>query len=149
MSSYSSQLQQSQTIRTQVNTDLHLLGQVLAWFDQFYQPSVPQSVWLECQLALAEGFTNAVRHAHFGKPKETPIEIEITFKDRAIELRILDYGAGFDLEQLLHHLPAPEAQDSAGGRGLKIIEQTADIFSYTAINDRQNCLLIVKNYDTD
>lgn len=148
MSSSSSQLEYPQTIRTQVSTDLHLLEQVLAWFSQLYRPSIPQSVWLACQLALAEGFTNAVRHAHYGKPTETPIEIEIALKHRAIELRIWDYGSGFNLEERLHDLPEPENQLYPGGRGLKIIQQTADEFSYRAVDSQRNCLLIVKNYSS-
>jgi serine/threonine-protein kinase RsbW len=140
------QLEPTQTIRTQVSTDLQLLKQVLDWFNQFDQQAIPRPVWLQCQLALAEGFTNAVRHAHSDKPAETPIEIEVTFKPQAIELRIWDYGSGFDLEKRLHMLPEPKNQDTAGGRGLKIIQQTADVFSYTAVDDQRNCLLIVKNY---
>ncbi len=141
-----SQLQHPQTTRTQVNTDLRLLAQVLVWFNQLRQPSIPQSVWLKCELALAEGFTNAVRHAHDGKPLETPIEIEVTFREQAIELRIWDYGSGFDLKKRLDDLPEPAAQETSGGRGLKIIQQTADELSYRAVDEQRNCLLIIKNY---
>lgn len=141
------QLEPTQTIRTQVSTNLQLLKQVLDWFNQFDdQAAIPRPVWLQCQLALAEGFTNAVRHAHSGKPAETPIEIEVTFKAQTIELRIWDYGSGFDLEKRLHMLPEPKNQDAASGRGLKIIQQTADSFSYTAVDNQRNCLLIVKKY---
>jgi serine/threonine-protein kinase RsbW len=45
-------------------TSLDMLADVLAWFGKLQPPSIPKSVWLRCQLALAEGFTNAVRHAH-------------------------------------------------------------------------------------
>ena len=130
----------------QTSTDLQLLGQVLDWFDQFDQPQIPRTVWLQCQLALAEGFTNAVRHAHAGKPPETPIEIEVLLQPNSVELRIWDYGSGFDLEHRLDSLPEPKNQDSGGGRGLKIIRQTADIVHYGAADSQRNCLLIVKNY---
>lgn len=141
-----SQLEHSQITRTQVNTDLRLLAQVLAWFNQLRRPSIPQSVWLKCELALAEGFTNAVRHAHEGKPLETPIDIEVTFRKQTIELRIWDYGSGFDLEEQLDDLPEPAAQETSGGRGLKIIQQTADEVSYQAVDEQRNCLLIIKKY---
>lgn len=134
------------TVRTQITTDLRSLSQVLDWFNQFHRSTIPQSVWLGCQIALAEGFTNVVRHAHLGKPTETPIDIEVTFRDCAIELRIWDYGAGFDLEQCLHELPELANQDYDSGRGLKIIQQTADRFSYITEADHRNCLLIVKQY---
>lgn len=140
------QLEPTQVVRTQVSTNLQLLKQVLDWFNQFDHQGIPRSVWLQCQLALAEGFTNAVRHAHSGKPAETPIEIEVTCKPQTIELRIWDYGSGFDLEKRLHMLPEPKNQETGGGRGLKIIQQTADVFSYTAVDDQRNCLLIVKKY---
>jgi serine/threonine-protein kinase RsbW len=140
------QLEPTQINRTQVSTDLGLLKQVLEWFDRLDQKSVPHSVWLQCQLALAEGFTNAVRHAHADQPADTPIEIEVTIRKQSIELRIWDYGTGFDLENRLHMLPEPKNQDHAGGRGLKIIQQTADVFSYTAVDAQRNCLLIVKHF---
>ncbi|MFM7424115.1 MAG: ATP-binding protein [Elainella sp.] len=140
------QLEPTQINRTQVSTDLGLLSQVLEWFERLDQESVPRSVWLQCQLALAEGFTNAVRHAHADKPADTPIEIEVTLRKHSIELRVWDYGAGFDLEKRLDMLPEPKNQDADGGRGLKIMQQTADVFSYTAVDEQRNCLLIVKHF---
>ncbi len=144
-----SRLNPGQTTRIKTNTDLHQLGQVLEWFEQFDQPQIPRTVWLQCQLALAEGFTNAVRHAHADKPVETPIEVEVMLRDGAIELRIWDCGSGFDLEHRLDSLPEPENQQHSGGRGLKIIQQTADVMDYEAVEADRNCLLIVKHYPTD
>jgi len=141
-----SRLKPGQTSRIQTSTDLQLLGQVLDWFDRFDQPQIPRAVWLQCQLALAEGFTNVVRHAHAGKPIETPIEIEVMLQSNSVELRIWDYGSGFDLEHRLDSLPEPKNQDYAGGRGLKIIQQTADFVHYGAVDSQRNCLLIVKKY---
>ena len=135
----------TQTLRIQTNTDLHRLEEVLDWFNQFDRPEIPRAVWMQCQLALAEGFTNAVRHAHAEQPLETPIEIEARLNAGAIELRIWDYGAGFDLEDCLHGADQPH-QEAAGGRGLKIIQQTADVVHYGAADAQRNCLLIVKNY---
>ena len=51
-------------INIQVPSDLKALDQVLFQFNKIYQASIPQKDWLQCQLALVEGFTNAVRHAH-------------------------------------------------------------------------------------
>ncbi|NJO42290.1 MAG: ATP-binding protein [Cyanobacteria bacterium CRU_2_1] len=129
----------------QLNTDLNLLAQVLAWFEQFNQPPVPYSVWLECQLALAEGFTNAVRHAHEDQPTDAPIEIEVTVQRQAIEIRIWDVGAEFDLEQRLSNTP-PIEDEAVHGRGLDIIKKIATTLSYSHIGQR-NCLLIIKNYE--
>jgi len=47
-----------------VNSDLDQLEAVLNWFDRLSDPGVPTDLWMQAQLALVEGFTNAVRHAH-------------------------------------------------------------------------------------
>jgi serine/threonine-protein kinase RsbW len=127
----------------QFNTDLNSVADVLDWFKQFDQCPVPHSVWLECQIALAEGFTNAVRHAHASKAPETPIEIEIVLTDRAIELKIWDCGSGFNITESLRN---PHMDQTAEhGRGIKIIGKIADRVSYTRI-DQRNCLVITKHY---
>jgi serine/threonine-protein kinase RsbW len=135
-----------QQAQLQVNTDLSALNQVLAWFDQFSYPTVPRSVWLQCQLALAEGFTNAVRHAHKGKSSTTPINIEVTVLENALELRIWDFGAECDLKQLMEKLPPGIDKEAEGGRGLKLMKRMADVLSYTRMPDGRNCLLIIKHY---
>lgn len=130
----------------QVNTDLGALTQILSWFDRFNSTIIPPSVWLQCQLALAEGFTNAVRHAHKNYPQETPIDIEVTLLDQLLEIRIWDVGSGFDLNQQLNQMPLAVDSDAEGGRGLKLMQQMSDSLSYTQTGDRQNCLLIVKRF---
>lgn len=100
---------------------------------------------MQCQTVLAEGLTNAVRHAHEGKAIETPIEIEVLIQARSLEIRIWDQGAGFDLAQRLVALPQTVSQDAIGGRGLLLLQRLADRLSYTRTGDR-NCLVIVKDY---
>jgi len=130
----------------QVNTDLDALAQVLEWFDQFNSPPMPLQAWMQCQLALAEGFTNAVRHAHHGRPMDVLIDLEVqVFSDR-MEIRIWDQGAPFDLEKCLSLMPQELDSEAEGGRGLRLMERIADILSYTRTQDARNCLLIVKRY---
>jgi serine/threonine-protein kinase RsbW len=131
--------------RLQVQSAIDELSQVMDWFNQLYQPAIPKTVWIQCQTALAEGLTNAVRHAHRGKPAATPIEIEVTIQARSLEIRIWDQGAAFDLAQRLATLPPTVSQDAIGGRGLLLLQRLADRLSYVRSGDR-NCLLIVKNY---
>lgn len=131
-------------VRTQVKTDLGSLGQVLAWFEQFARPAMSQTIWLQCQIALAEAFTNAVRYAHRSQPADTPIEIEITFRRSTLEIRVWDYGAEFDLENFLKKVP-PVSEQAEGGRGLRLLEKIADGLTYFRTDDQRNCLLIVKN----
>jgi serine/threonine-protein kinase RsbW len=82
-----------------VQTNLGDLNQVLQWFEQLNQSSIPRKVWIQCKTALAEGFTNAVRHAHQDFPIETPIDIEVSITPEQLEIRIWDLGAAFDLTQ--------------------------------------------------
>ncbi|NJM76493.1 MAG: hypothetical protein HC852_12775 [Acaryochloridaceae cyanobacterium RU_4_10] len=70
-------LQQSKHIH--VSTDLQELTRILDWFQSLTQASVTEEDWMQCQIAIAEGFTNAVRHAHQALPTETPIEIDLDF----------------------------------------------------------------------
>ncbi len=133
-----------------VNTDIYALGKVQLWFQQF--KDIPQKVWLQCNLALTEGFTNVVCHAHEHLPEDTPIDIEVLSFDKAIEIRIWDLGQPFDLIKKLETLAKQnhemyEVEDiPTGGRGLIITKAIADQLSYERSPDGRNCLMIRKNY---
>ena len=127
----------------QVKSLLTELSGVLLWFNQLNQASTP-SDRIQCQTALAEGFTNTVRHAHKNKSADTPIEIEVVIRDESLEIRIWDQGAGFDLDQKLKEVHAVMSKSSAGGRGLVLLDRIADHLSYSRTVDDRNCLLIVK-----
>lgn len=130
----------------ETTTQREALKQVLAWFDQFQEAPVPHQVWLQCQLALIEGFTNALRHAHEGLPTETPIQIEVILSPQAVDIRIWDRGPGFDLESVLTCKKATTTPESEGGRGLKIMSTVADVLTYQRTSDHRNCLHIQKRY---
>ncbi|BAQ65160.1 ATP-binding protein [Geminocystis sp. NIES-3709] len=132
----------SQKIHFQVKTDLIYLQEVLEKFDSVKQDWVNQKDWLQCQLALAEGFTNAVRHAHKDKPSDTPIDIEIKVTEAEINIKIWDYGQPFQLTSL----DKKKSSDLAGGgRGIEILQKIADELEYDHQSDDRNCLLIKKN----
>jgi serine/threonine-protein kinase RsbW len=130
----------------EVKSDLDLLSEVLSWFDQFNRISLPKNVWLQCQLALAEGFTNAVRHAHKNMPKDTLIKLEVILQGDTLEIRIWDYGESFDLEKALKKLSATANLTSEGGRGIKLLYQLADTLDYAHHAGGQNCLTITKHF---
>ena len=130
----------------QVNTGLSALDRVLSWFAQLYEQRIPTSVWIRCQLALAEGFTNAVRHAHEGKRPDLPVDIEVAVSTESVEIKIWDSGAAFDLEQKIKDMSEKIDPESPGGRGLKLMKDIADSLSYTRTANDRNCLSIVKNY---
>lgn len=138
-------LKQSQL---QIPSDLNCLSQVLAWFEELKLPQIPNLSWLECQTALAEGFTNAVRHAHreHSPNDEIGIEVEVTILTTSIELRVWDQGFYFDLEKKIESLGNSVDKDAEGGRGLLMMRQLLDHISYTRTQDGRNCLLLVKKY---
>lgn len=136
-----------QKIYLQVNTELKELAQVLQWFNQLEHLPIPKTIWNQCQLVLAEGFTNTVRHAHKNLPLETPIELEVTVFNERLEIKILDYGQPFDLEAKLSELEKLDQDplEQEGGRDISIMQQVADQVSYTKIYDEQNCLALLKH----
>jgi serine/threonine-protein kinase RsbW len=133
-------------IAFKVNSDLQELDQVLGRFDELNQPWIPKKDWLQCQLALAEGFTNAVRHAQKDLAPEIPIEIQITLTQSSLEMRIWDQGPPFDLEEFLQNLDPQKNHLEGHGKGLLILQRIAAHLSYSRYEDNRNCLLIVKQF---
>ena len=137
----------------QVKSDLTYLEKVLSSFEKLKENSIEQKqtsiamdtrIWLECQLALAEGFTNAVRHAHRDKSIDTPIDIEIMITQKEITIKIWDYGQPFDLIQFSTENKQMSESLGIGGRGIEIMRQIADELKYDRHNDDRNCLTIKK-----
>jgi serine/threonine-protein kinase RsbW len=132
--------------RLQVETDLNAVPEVLQWFEQFTSPLLPQQFCGECQLALVEGFTNAVRHAHHHLPPTTPINLDLALFPQYLEMRVWDHGQPFDwqakLEALCHEDIDPLEKE--GGRGLMFMNQLTDELSYVRFTDERNCLLMRK-----
>ncbi|WP_238987056.1 ATP-binding protein [Lyngbya aestuarii] len=133
----------------QAPNTLDALSDILSWFARLQHPSVPSSIWIRCQLALAEGFTNAVRHAHQNLSSDVTVEIEVALSDSQIEIRVWDYGPPFNLMEKLQLMPPQINKSAGGGRGLKLMRDIADYLNYEPTSDGRNCLLIVKNYQHD
>lgn len=131
-------------IEIEVASDLKALNRVLLQFNQIYQDFIPYQDWLQCRLALAEGFTNAVRHAHKDLPTEIPIKIEVFLTNSTVEIRIWDRGAAFDLHKFIAETAKENESWLASGRGLPILIKVADRLNYYRTEQNQNCLLIVK-----
>lgn len=128
-----------------VKSDLTALNQVQKWFEQFCRQHV-QLPWSENQLyrlnlALAEGFTNAVRHAHRTLPPETTIDINLSLWADRIEIRIWDQGKPFNPDALKEPEPGTLQE---GGYGWFLLRRLADRVVYERGTDGRNCLLIVK-----
>ncbi len=97
-----------QKINLQVNTDLNDLTLVLDWFEQLKDLSLSNEVWYQFQLALAESFINAVRHAHKNLPVETPVKLEIMVLNGRLELKVWDCGPRFDFDAKLKEIIAAD-----------------------------------------
>ena len=133
-------------IKIEVKSDLQAIDFVLHQFNKIYDNRIWQQDWLQCQLALVEGFTNAVRHAHKNLPTETPIEIELTLCLAKMTIRIFDYGQPFDLETFINTMSAKDGNWEGSGRGIAIINKVSDVFSYERVSTEQNCLIITKYF---
>lgn len=130
----------------QVETDLRALEKVLQWFESFALPFIPQQLGWEFQLALTEGFTNAVRHGHQGLPSTTPIELEVKVFRDYLEMRVWDRGEIFDWEATLQSTDHEDYDplDKPGGRGLMLIKQITDEFDFTFQPNQGKCLIMRK-----
>ncbi len=95
-----------------VNSDLDEIETVLSWFEQLSDPAVPSELWMQAQLALVEGFTNAVRHAHADLDPPPPVQLSVQVSSQGFCVQILDQGAPFDFEAALAAVEqAMEASD--------------------------------------
>ncbi len=115
-----------------VNSHLEELAAVQQWFRSLISRLAVKTPWLDDQfdqlnLALAEGFTNAVRHAHADLPSATPIEIELVLQPQQVEICIFDRGAPFDPDSLTE--PQPGALRE-GGYGWFLLRRLADQVTY-------------------
>lgn len=130
--------------RLVVKSELDVLTQVQKWFEHFFHCHLwnrdgAEQQFYRLNLALAEGFTNAVRHAHQDLPKETTIEIELALWDKAIEIRIWDQGKPFNPDLLEEPEPGTLRE---GGYGWFLLRRLADQVVYNRCPDGRNCLLI-------
>ncbi len=95
-----------------VRSDLDEIEAVLSWFGQLSDAAVPPELWMQAQLALVEGFTNAVRHAHADLDPPPPVQLSVQVSSQRFCVQILDQGAPFDFEAALAAVEqAMEARD--------------------------------------
>ena len=133
----------------QVKTTLTSLEEVLKWFYRITYTFLPSDIFHKCQIALTEGFTNAVRHAHRTLPETTPIELEVKIVSPWIEIRIWDWGEPFDLEKALQSMSEMHADplEHEGGRGLIFMSKLMDELYYIRLEDQRKCLLMKKRIE--
>ncbi|MGL5083642.1 MAG: ATP-binding protein [Microcoleaceae cyanobacterium] len=130
----------------QVQTSLSALDDILQWLEDLVSPLLPEHLIWTCKVALAEGFTNAVRHAHRTLSEQTPIDVEISIFPEWIEMRVWDQGQPFNLEDMLKYVIKLNANplQHEGKRGLIFMSKLTDELHYTRTEDRRNCLIMRK-----
>lgn len=142
-------LSDSLKIKFTVSSDLQNLSEVLDQSQALYHETIPRKDWLQFQLALAEGFTNAVRHAHRHLPKTTPVDIALVRTPQTLSLEVFDRGEPFDLAAMLHQIAQRGENTTGSGRGLEILLKIADQLSYQRQPDQRNCLQLIKSFGPD
>ena len=98
----------------------HSLSEPIVW---------PQNSFDRINLAIAEGFTNAVRHAHVDMPPDTPVIIECALQPQRIEVCIFDQGEPFDPSKLAEPEPGTLRE---GGYGWFLIRRLVDEVTYSS-----------------
>jgi len=137
-----------------IESDLSGLQKIIPWFEYHCGELLNQTVFLSMQIILIEGFTNAVKYAHFNLPIETQIELFVNIFENLIEIRIWDYGLTFDLEEQLQLEIKMNAEDllkQESHRGLLLMDSLTDELAYIRENEERNCLVmrrkITRNVD--
>jgi serine/threonine-protein kinase RsbW len=142
-----------QSSSLQVASDLDGMTIVAEWFEQFNHPPIKPRLWQEGQIALIEGFTNAVRHAHQHLDPTTPVEIAAEVSTEALEISIWDQGEAYDIEvafeqisQLIHN-PDFDPLEREAQWGSIMLLKLRDEYGWQIGYQRQqdkNCLRIAK-----
>lgn len=132
--------------RLKVTSQIDLVFQVQRWFNEVCRSLEDDAAWVTCYtdrlgLALTEGFTNAVRHAHAHLPPDTAINIDFDLAKDCVEIRIWDQGNPFNPDLLTEPQPG-ELLES--GYGWFLLRRLADRVTYQRLQDGRNCLSIVK-----
>lgn len=132
----------------QVSTDLLFLEEVLEWFDRITTPFLAPDLNYECKIAITEGFTNVVRHAHQELSQQTPIDIQVEIYSQLIEIKLWDFGKYFDLQKTLHLIlnEKIEPLEKEEGRGLILMSKLTDELIYCRLDNSRNCLIMRKHF---
>jgi serine/threonine-protein kinase RsbW len=75
-------------------------------------------------VSTLEGVNNAIMHGNHSDP-EKKVEIEISFKERELKIKITDEGSGF-IPKKLPDPTVPENLESLNGRGVFLMSKLAD-----------------------
>ena len=139
-----------------VTSDLTALPKVVDWFAQFQVTSVPRAIWLQGNMALIEGFTNAVRHAHRSLSSSTPIVMQAVLLEDCLQFEIWDQGDPYNFDEAITQLQQtiedptfdPLLREKHWGSVifLNLIRQHHWSIGYFRVGDSRNCLRAKVNF---
>ena len=132
-----------------IESSLAKLVDVLGWFESCHSSRIPVASWLSIKIALAEAFTNAVRHAHAHLPPQTPVEVSMTISPTKLKFEVIDRGKQFDLLAHLARSPTMPDVHATHGRGLHLLANIADRLDYQRLSDDRNCLYFERSFDSE
>ena len=135
--------------KLQVESKLEALNDVLSWFDSLKTNAIDDRTWFELQTIVGEAFDNAISHAHKGLSEDKAIDLELSILSQSIVFKIWDYGAEFDLEAQRRQRKGEIEPEAESGRGIFLLEELSDYFSYTKQPNGRNCLLVIKAYQPE
>ena len=138
-----------QTSKLQVESKPEALADVLSWFEDLKIEAIDNRTWLELQTIVGEAFDNVVSHAHRGLSDNLAVALELSILSQSIVFKIWDYGTEFDLEARRLRLPDAIDPEAESGRGIFLLKELCDYFSYTRLPDGRNCLLVIKAYQPE
>jgi len=87
------------------------------------------------ELVLEEVLMNIARHGFGGKPNHHAM-VELGLSDTAVRLQFEDEGQPFDPTQPLREPVAQLADTPEGGRGLRLLQRTANALDYQRVDGR-------------
>ena len=132
-----------------VKSDLDLLPQVVTWFEQFNIPTFPSQQWQQANLALIEGFTNAVRHAHGSQHAHVPLSLKASLSEELFWLEIWDQGAPYDFDRAMGALnqtlnavdfdPLEREKKWGSVIFLRLVQKFHWQIQYSRYHESQNC----------
>ncbi len=101
---------------------------------------VKENLSYHLNLVLTEAMVNAIKYAHAGDPEKT-VHIFINITDDELNVKVFDYGQGFDINAV----PTPDFENlDDQGRGIFIIKCLMDSVTYRKL-DGTNVLEMSKS----
>jgi serine/threonine-protein kinase RsbW len=126
-----------------IPSDLRLLALARAFVEAVCQVAgLDERTTHAVVLATDEAANNVMRHAHLGNP-DAPLQIQCFIRPDALEIRLHDEGAPFDLSAVPQLNPA---ELRVGGRGVFLMRKLMDELSVAPRGQRGNTLRMIKHY---